>query len=724
MRKLSNFLVDRCRWIFWFMMALTVLNLALVPRVKINTDMTKYLPDSSPMKQGISIMAEEFSGLSIPNTVRVMFYGVPEEEKTDLLAELKGTPNAESVSFIKGDPRYEKNGYTLYILSFSAGFFSREMGEAEEYIRSSFSGRYDMKYVLDKTSQPGVPLWIAAVAVAMLILILVLMSRSYVEPFLFLFSMGTAVVINTGTNTLLPDVSEITFSIAAVLQLALSVDYSVMLMARYRQELLKRPDHRRAMKEAVRKSFSAIAGSSFTTVAGLLVLTFMSFTIGRDMGIVLAKGVFFSMVSTFTVLPFLILKFDRLLKKTAKKVLSIDMSRPAALSFRYRKGISVFFAVFFVLMFILKGSTGIAFSLIAENEIDPVFPKENQIVVLYGNDDEEGAAAMIPLLEEDGSADSVLGWSNTFGRAFTADELAAFMSTMDMGMDFSPDLLKMVYSGYFGGSGDGRLTISELMEYVSENFSGDSFWGKFMSDEMKEMLEKAPEMLEEGERQLKGPEHSLMVISTSLPAESGETTAFMDRLENLCSQNLGGRYYLIGNSPMAREMVKTFTGELNFLTILTAAAIFLVVMITFRSLAVPAILVLLIQSAVYATMVMMNLQGMDVYYLALLVVQSILMGATIDYAIVFTTCYREERRNKGIETSLVSAYNHSVHTILTSGVILVVVTAVVGFAYGDPSTRQIVHTISKGAACSILLVLFVLPGLLAALDRFVVRKTE
>ena len=722
MRKLSGFLVDRRRPVFAFMMALMILSAALIPRVRVNTDMTKYLPESSPMKQGVDIMAEEFSGLAVPNTVRVMFHDVPEEEKAVLLEELKETPHVESVSFIPGDERYEKDGYVLYILSFSIGFFSQEMKETESFLKANFDGRYEMTYVLDKTNQQGIPAWIFALALALLILILVIMSGSYAEPFLFLFSMGAAVIINMGTNVLLPEVSEITYSIAAILQLALSVDYSVMLMGRYRQELESTPVREDAMKEALGKAFSSIAGSAFTTIVGLLVLILMSFTIGRDMGIVLAKGVFLSMISTFTVLPFLIITFDRLLKRTAKKIFSPRMDGLGRFSYRFRRVIAVFFAVFFVLMYVLKGSTGIAFTLIAPNEIDPIFPKENQIVVLYENADEENAAAMIPLLETDEAVNSVTAWGNTFGKAFTAEELAEFMSSMNMDFALSPEMLKMVYSGYFGGEEGGRLTLQELITYASESFGEGSLLGSFLSDEMKETLAEAPSMLEEGEKQLKGGAHSMMAISTSLPGESEETAAFMERLTELCEEHFTGNYYLIGNTPMAYEMVKTFSGELNLLTILTAAAIFLVVVCTFRSIAVPVILVLLIQSAVYATMVMMNLQGMTIYYIALLVVQSILMGATIDYAIVFTTYYREARRELGGCQALIASYNHSIHTILTSGLIMVSVTAVVGFAFADPSVQQIVHTISKGAACAILLILFVLPGVLAALDRFVVTK--
>ena len=767
MKRIAAFLVDRRKAVFITMMLLMLVSAVLIPRVKVNTDMTKYLPDSSAMKQGVDIMAKEFPDMAVPNTVRVMFRDLPDGEEEKILTALKKTPHVDSVSFAPGDERYEKDGYTLYILNFSVGFFSSEMGEAEQYIRSEYDGYCDMVYCLDKTNQQGVPVWIFVLALVLLVTILAIFCHSWLEPVLFLFCLGVAVVINMGSNILLPYVSEITWSIGAILQLALSIDYSVILMSRYRQELRSAPDKESAMKAALEKAFSSVAGSAFTTVVGFLVLVFMSFKIGLDMGIVMAKGVFLSMFCILTILPFLVLTLDSLIQKTQKKVLTLKMNAVSRFSYRHRKIIAALFVVFFVVVFFLKGKTGITFTLIAKNEIDPIFPKENQIVLLYENADEEAVAKMIPQIEEEKGVNSVMAWPNTLGKAFTADELCEMIDSpgMDTGFDLSPEMVKTIYAMYFGssgqqesaaGSGEGqkkeagsgkeqehetesgeeqekesgsvekeqRLTIQELLQFVTEAVSGNLILQALISDEMKDSLSDAPAMLEKAGKQLKGPEHSLMAISTSLPQESEETSAFMKRLKELSTDSLSGNWYLIGNTPMAVEMVKTFSGELNFLTLLTAGAIFLVVLITFRSFAVPVILVLLIQSAVFTTMVIMNLQGMSIYYLALLIVQSILMGSTIDYAILFTNYYREMRLTRDPESVLQEAYNLSVHTILTSGCIVISVTAIVGYAFTDPSVQQIVHTISKGAACALVLILFVLPGLLGALDRLVVIRKK
>ena len=184
-KRIAEILVDRRRIIFVLMMILALVSLALIPRVRVNTDMTRYLPDSSPMKQGVDLMAREFPDMSVPNTVRVMFRGLTQEEKETVLEQLKETPHAEAVSYQPDDPRYEKDGYTLFILDFSVGFFSDEMGEAESYLKSHFSEQYEMVYCLDKTNQQGVPMWIFALALILLLVILILFSASWVEPFLW-----------------------------------------------------------------------------------------------------------------------------------------------------------------------------------------------------------------------------------------------------------------------------------------------------------------------------------------------------------------------------------------------------------------------------------------------------------------------------------------------------------------------------------------------------------
>ena len=222
--------------------------------------------------------------------------------------------------------------------------------------------------------------------------------------------------------------------------------------------------------------------------------------------------------------------------------------------------------------------------------------------------------------------------------------------------------------------------------------------------------------------QMSGERWSRLVIQTTYPEDSELTTAFLDDLYARCDRDFTGQTYLIGTSAMVYEMAQNFDKEFLTVSLITAAAIFLVVLLTFRSVVIPLILVLLVQCGVYMAITAMGWQGYDVYYLALLVVQGILMGATIDYAIVFSGYYRELRRTHDRLAALREAYARSIHTIMTSGLILILVTAILGRFCPTQSIAQVCTSIALGALCAVLLILFILPGLLAAFDRLIVGK--
>ena len=214
-----------------------------------------------------------------------------------------------------------------------------------------------------------------------------------------------------------------------------------------------------------------------------------------------------------------------------------------------------------------------------------------------------------------------------------------------------------------------------------------------------------------------------MILLIELSEESAETEAFIHDLQETCDALLSGRYYLIGASAMVDEMEQGFDRELLVITLLTAASIFLVVALTFRSLAIPALLVLIVQCGVFLTVSAVGAFGGSMYYLALLIVECILMGATIDYGILYTSYYREMRRLMGVREALAAAYRGSIHTVLTSGSIMVLITALVGPLFKNPTIEAIVQTLSIGCLSAILLILLILPGLLALFDRWVVRKS-
>ncbi|MEE0980903.1 MAG: MMPL family transporter, partial [Acutalibacteraceae bacterium] len=340
MKRIANFIVDKRYLVLGVMLALCIACVCMIPGVNVNTDMTKYLPDDSSMKQGMNVLAEEFPDMTTPSTVRVMFKDLTDVEKTNIKLQLSEIENVDSVTY--NPDIHNKDGYTLFTVSTSYAYNTPEEVAIEETIGWEFRDK-GVIYQNDDAMGVTLPFWVIVVAFALMMVVLFAMCASWFEPVLFLATIGIAIALNMGSNIMFEHVSQMTFSISSILQVVLSMDYSIILMNRYRQEKANTDNKFDAMKKALANAFSSVTSSGMTTVIGLLMLVFMSFTIGKDLGLVLSKGVLFSMLCVFTVLPVLILIFDKAVTKTTKKELHIPMGKVASFSFKARKLVAVVF---------------------------------------------------------------------------------------------------------------------------------------------------------------------------------------------------------------------------------------------------------------------------------------------------------------------------------------------------------------------------------------------
>ena len=758
--KLAGFIVKRRKAVLIFMVVLTTVVSLLMLGVHINTDMTKYLPDGSSMKAGVELMEAEVPDAVSTHTLRVMVSGLDNEERaslTDKLGELEGV---EAVTYVAGDAAYNQDDKALYVVAMDYDYRSVEQHSLESAIADLVASTYPQATTLiadDDANSSDIPLQTLVLALSLLFLILLAMCPSVLESLLFLVTIGCAVGINLGSNIVMGEVSSVTMCIAALLQLVLSMDYSIILMNRYRQELAlenapegaDRPsaDQRdSAMRRAVTGAFSAITSSSLTTFVGLLALVFMSFKIGADLGIVLAKGVICSLVCVFTILPALILGCDRAIRATAKPTLHPEraMAGLARFSMRARYVTCVAFALLFAVAYIAQANSGVSYTLAKEDPIAQIFPRTSTVVLVYSNDDEDAVAAHIDEIEGAQGVEAVNAWGNTLGRAYSASELQQVMKeygdqASDLGMDSST--INIVYSLYASGEDidsmsklallklykadapeDVCLTIPEFLGFVQEKLLPSKAFSTMADEKQKTAVDEMAAQIEDGEAKLRGEHASIMAVTFAGEAGSQEMFSFLDELDAWCVGNLKGEYHLVGDGPMAWEMSRGFHDELALITLLTAGAIYLVVALTFRNLLIPALLVLIVQCGVYLTVLATGLQGYSIYYLALLIVQCILMGATVDYGILFTSNYRHARARMGVAPALESAYACSIHTVMTSGLIIVLVCGAIAMFGSDPTIGQICQTLSLGAACTIALILVFLPGILATLDRWVAGK--
>lgn len=485
MRKVTDFIV-KARYVFLTLFViLAIFSLYLGTKVNINEDIMKYLPETSEIKIGKDIMDEEFIEQD-SSVLNVMFKGLSDTEKEDTLKKLESINGVSSVLYENTD-EYNRDKYTLYVLNVDDYDHSKTAenvyNEVNEMKPEAMSGSIYSEW------KPVLQIWIVVVAIAMAMIILTILSESYIEPWLYLISIGVAVFINKGTNIIFPSVSNITDSIVAILQLALSMDYSIMLSNRYRQEREKEKDKTKAMKNALYDSFKAISSSSITTVVGLLALVFMSFTIGRDLGLVLAKGVLLSLVSIFFCLPGLLVLCDKLIMNSKKKTINFNLKGLGKYSHKTRWVQLVFIIASFIAAYILKGNIGILYTGTQQDEVGKHFPSTNQIAIIYENKYDEIITKYCKSIEDDEKANQVLCYGNTINEKLAYNELN--QKFKDLGQDTEIDdyLIKIIYYNYYNKNTKDSMTLSEFTKFIKSDVYSNEKVSESIDDNIKENMD-------------------------------------------------------------------------------------------------------------------------------------------------------------------------------------------------------------------------------------------
>ena len=319
MKKLANILVKYRLFFFIVSVALAIFCAFLIPKVTINKDQSKYLAKDSNMSQGLEIINKEFPAIELKDSFQIMFEGLTPTQKETIHKELAEFEGVESVDYDLNSVEHNSKTFSMYIVHTDYAGDNDKVSAIISDMHDKYERTYKV-YSYYTGAQLDVLDRLIPMALIVGTVILLLMCRSFFEPVLLLVSIGIAIMINMGSNVIFESVSDMTFSIAAIFQLVLSIDYSIMLLHRYQQEfeLLGRENKPKAMRNAIVNAFGSVSSSSITTIVSLLVLLLMSFTIGKDIGLVISKGVFFSVVCVFTVMPSLIIWFDELVNKLDK----------------------------------------------------------------------------------------------------------------------------------------------------------------------------------------------------------------------------------------------------------------------------------------------------------------------------------------------------------------------------------------------------------------------
>lgn len=484
MKKLTNFIVNKRYFVLVFFIIISIFAVFTSQKVNINYDISKYLPSTSETRKGMDIMEEKFKEIK-SSSLNLMFEDLQQEKKTEIYEQLTQIKGVDSVDYDDTE-EYNKDNYTLYVINVADKEDSESASEVYNEINQQFKDYkiYTSGSISDR-NKSVLPISIVVLAVGCALVILTIMCESYVEPILFLISILMAVLLNKGSNIIFSSVSNITDSITAILQMALSMDYSIMLMDRYRQEKEKESNSVEAMKNALYHAFTAISSSSVTTVVGLLALVFMSFTIGRDLGLVLAKGVLFSLICIFFVLPALILMCDKLIDKTKKKAPNIKLNLLGRISYKARHISVILFIVAFVGSYLLKGNLGILYTDSQSDEVSKVFKENNQLAIIYKNEDEKKVSEYLKKLENIEGIDEVLGYGNTINEEVTAEQLNQQLSDLGSDVEIEEYLIKILYYKYYNQNEDNTMTFDEFVKFINEQVYSNEKMSKEITSQMR-----------------------------------------------------------------------------------------------------------------------------------------------------------------------------------------------------------------------------------------------
>lgn len=465
----------------------------LIPRVNVNSDMTKYLPNNSRMREGLEIITNDFSAAQLQSAdVKAMFPDVRSDEREVLMNQLNALPDVYGVTYsVSAD-----SAYTLFNMVVPKNIDQKAMGK-------SIRERYGDDVIVE-TSQDGAtpPFSVIVIAAIFIFTVLFLMAQSWLDPLLILIATGIAVVINVGTNFFMPNVSITTNYIAPILQLVLSLDYSIVLLNRYRQELSLGLDRTlcQTIDAAIERALPSIISSALTTVVGLLMLLLMRLKIGMDMGIVLAKGVLCSLICTFTVLPSLLILFHKALQKTNKRVFVLPTDKIGRFVTHHKVTLVIFIVVLFGASYYGSRQTEITFSTNGESKIGEVFPRLNPMLVVYDTKDEAGVMELADSLRSNENILSIVSYPTLLKEEYTATELTAhikrltvemadYMPTVDNMSLLTPELMQVVYYLHSGSGDTLTLPFPEVMRFIKDDCLNNPLFAGVIDNRMRSQIQ-------------------------------------------------------------------------------------------------------------------------------------------------------------------------------------------------------------------------------------------
>ena len=675
MKKMSKFIVKHYKLIFSLFLILTILSAVLALGVKQNFSLAKYMPRNSESMTAIDKMKEEFDE-PIPN-LRAVIKDVSIPEVLEYKEKLKEIPEvklvlwmdiltnpSQPIEIIDKDllDTYYIDNNALLQISVETDNAAKSLEKIKEILPEDTA--YDGEIVSESAAQSAVTSEIAtitALAVPAGILILIFSVRSWIEPVLLMLTIGVAIVINMGTNIFLGEISFVTQSVSGILQLAVSLDYAIFLLHEYhRQKNLQKGD-KEALVDAIKISASSVISSALTTVFGFLALVFMKFGIGKDLGLVLAKGVFFSLVSVIMFLPALIIMTKKWIEKTEHrdflpnfKILSKGVYRFRIIAFIILAIVPISFVAQKRNNFTYGMGDYAAGSLEEKDQkyIESIFGKNNQIVLLVKRGDLAKEDEMISELKRNPFVKSVQSYTEQLG------------TSLPMGIP----------------------PKEEIKSIISDNYSR-------------------------------------IILNTKAEKEGPVTFEYINQIKYIARKYYQDDFELIGESVVLEDMSKIVQKDNRLVNILAIISVGLIIMLNFKSLSIPFILVLVIESSIWINLAIPYYKGAELSFIGYLIISSIQLGATVDYAILYTNEYLYARRTMDKKEAVIQTGMKVYKTIIPPALILMTSGIILSIVSSISLVSELGTVLGRGAFLSLLLVVLVLPVMLYYLDWLVMKTT-
>ena len=650
-------------------------------KTRTNYDILTYLPKDIETMKGQNILAEDFGTGAFS---MVVVEGLPDKDIASLSEKLEKVDHVERVlsyaSMTKGaipievlpdDLRetIQQGDADLMMVFYDTTLSADETLNAVEEIRSIagesvFVGGMSAVVIDTKNlSDHEVPIYVA-IAVVLCLLVLELNMDSFLIPILFLLSIGCAILYNMGSNVFKGEISYVTKALAAVLQLAVTMDYSIFLWHSYCAEKEKTDDNNTAMAVAIDNTFSSVIGSSITTVAGFIALMFMSFTLGFDMGLVMAKGVVLGVLSCVTILPSMILIFDKAIEKTRHKSLMPDFSK---ISPWIVKRFYVFLIIFALL--IVPAYYGQAHNKVYYN-LDSSLPKE----------------------------------------------LESIQANEKLEKEFNMASTHMILLDSNLGDKQVRELIDEVnaVDGVKTTLGIQALEGAGLPREM--MPEKIVDILDDGEYQLLFVMSEYKVASDEVNAQCDEINDIIDRYDS--------KGMLIGEAPCTEDLIKITDHDFNIVNSVSIVLVALIIICVFRSVSLPVLLVSVIEFAIFINMGIPHYTGATLPFVASIVIGTIQLGSTVDYAILMTNKYKEARiSGMDRDKSVTAALEGSINSIFVSALSFFAATFGVGLYSKIDMISSLCVLMARGAIISMFVVILLLPAVLKVFDKVIIHTT-